>query len=70
MLIEQSTHLDYFKLLIDDKFVENPAACSQLYTITNMPEAQKSLTPQHDQDQPGHHVCDALLDPLQQGHVL
>jgi hypothetical protein len=41
-----STLLDYFKLFVDDKFVENVAACSQLYAVKkNMPEAQKSLNP-------------------------
>jgi hypothetical protein len=43
---ECTTPLDYFKLFVDDKFVENVAACSQLYAVKkNMPEAQKSLTP-------------------------
>jgi hypothetical protein len=40
------TPLDYFKLFVDDKFVENIAARSQLYAVkNNSPEAQKMLTP-------------------------
>ena len=41
------TPLDYFKLFVDDRFVENMAAHSQVYAVKkyNCPEAQKVLTP-------------------------
>ncbi len=39
------TPLDYFKLFVDDRFVENMAAHSQVYAVKkyNCPEAQKVL---------------------------
>jgi hypothetical protein len=41
-----TTPLDYFKLLFDDKFVEDIAEYSQLYaTRKNRPELQKVLAP-------------------------
>lgn len=40
------TPLDFFKLFVDNKFVENMAAHSQVYAVkNNCPEAQKVLTP-------------------------
>jgi DNA excision repair protein ERCC-6 len=41
-----TTPLDYFKLFVDDKFVEDIAGYSQLYAARkNRPEVQKVLTP-------------------------